>query len=94
MLSLYRSGALPEGTRRVRRPAARWLDSVAKRLKRVGVTNWRRKSEDRDKWRAVVKETKAPHGLQRPQKQKNNKKRKRRRRDKLNYIFILLTARL
>jgi hypothetical protein len=73
VLSLYRSGALLEGTRRVGRPAVWWLDSVED-LKTTGVRNWRRKALDRDQWRAIVKEAKVLHGLQRPQKLKKIRK--------------------
>jgi hypothetical protein len=45
-------------------------------MKTMGVTNWRRKSQDRDQWRAIVEEAKVHHGLQRPQN-KNKKKRKK-----------------
>jgi hypothetical protein len=53
----------PEGTRRGGRPAVRWLDSVEEDLKTTGVRNWRRKTQDRDQWRATVKEAKIHHGL-------------------------------
>jgi hypothetical protein len=39
-LNLYK----PEGTRRVGRPAVRWLDSVEEDFKTVGPRNWRLKS--------------------------------------------------
>jgi hypothetical protein len=41
MLSLYRSGALPEGTRRVGRPAIRSLNSAEEDMKKMGFRNWR-----------------------------------------------------
>jgi hypothetical protein len=44
----------PEGTRRVGRPI-RWLVSVEEDLKTIGFRNWRRKSQDWDQWRAIVK---------------------------------------
>jgi hypothetical protein len=53
----------PEGTRRIGRPAVRWLDSAEEDLKTLGVRNWRRKSQDPDQWRAVVKEAKIRQGL-------------------------------
>jgi hypothetical protein len=46
VLSLYRSGAFPEGTRRVGKPAVRWLDSAEEDLKKMGVRNWRRQSQE------------------------------------------------
>jgi hypothetical protein len=51
------------GTRGVGRPAIRWLDSADGDLKTTGFRNWRRKSQDRDQWRAIVKEAKVHHGL-------------------------------
>jgi hypothetical protein len=47
------------------------MDSFEEDLKTTGVINWRRKSQDRDQWKAIVKEAKAHHGLQRLQKNKN-----------------------
>jgi hypothetical protein len=44
----------PEGTRRIGRPAIRWLGSVVY-LKPVGLRSLRRKSQDRDQWSAIVK---------------------------------------
>jgi hypothetical protein len=47
----------PEGTRRVGRLAIRWLDSVEEYLKTMGFTNWRRKSQVRGQWKAIVKDS-------------------------------------
>jgi hypothetical protein len=52
----------PEGTRRVDRPAVRWLGSVED-LKIVDSRNWRRKSHDQNQWREIVKEAKGHHRL-------------------------------
>jgi hypothetical protein len=41
VLSLYRSGALPEGTCQVGRPIIMWLDSVEENLKTMGFRNCR-----------------------------------------------------
>jgi hypothetical protein len=60
----------PEGAQRVDRPAARWLDSAEEDLMTIGVRKWRRKSEDRDHWRAIIKGDEVHHGLYRPQKKK------------------------
>jgi hypothetical protein len=57
-LTLHKS----EGTQRVGRPAIRWLDSIED-LKVMGVRNWRRKTHDRDQWRAVVEEARVHCGL-------------------------------
>jgi hypothetical protein len=45
----------PESTRRVGTPAIRWLDSVQEYFKTMGLRNWRRTSQHRDQWRAIVK---------------------------------------
>jgi hypothetical protein len=55
--------ALPEGTRRVGRPAVRWMDSDEEEWRITGVTSLKRKSQDRDQWRHIVKEAKVLHGL-------------------------------
>jgi hypothetical protein len=52
----------PEGTRRVGRPATRWLDSIKEDLKQ-GARDWRRKIQDRDQWRAIAEEDKVNCGL-------------------------------
>jgi hypothetical protein len=53
----------PEGIRRVGRPAIRWLDSIEEDLKIMGFRNWRRKTQDRYQWRAIVEEAKVRCGL-------------------------------
>jgi hypothetical protein len=53
----------PEGTRRVDRPAIRCLDSLEDDWKKMDIRNWRRKSQDRDQWRTIVKEAKVHFGL-------------------------------
>jgi hypothetical protein len=53
----------PEITRCGERPAIRWLDSVEDDISTMGVRNWRPNSQNRDKWRAIVKEVKVRHGL-------------------------------
>jgi hypothetical protein len=52
-----------DGTRRVGRPAIRWLDSIEGDLKLMRVRNWRRKTQDRDQRRAIVEEAKIHCGL-------------------------------
>jgi hypothetical protein len=46
-----------EGSRKKGRPKLRWLDDVLQDLKKV--TAWWKKAQDRDSWKAVVKEAKA-----------------------------------
>jgi hypothetical protein len=47
-----------EGTRRVGKPKLRWLESVEEDLKNMDLRNWRRKSQDREQWRAILEEAK------------------------------------
>jgi hypothetical protein len=44
----------PEGTRRLGKPKLRWLASDEEHLKKVGMRNWRHKSQNREHWGAVV----------------------------------------
>ena len=52
----------PEGTRRVEKPKLRWLESVEKDQK-MGVRNWRRKSQDRAQWMTILEEVKVHQEL-------------------------------
>jgi len=45
------------------RPSARGLDSEVEGLKTMCVRNWRRKSQDRHQWCAIVEEAKVHDGL-------------------------------
>nr|XP_043067135.1 uncharacterized protein LOC122321356 [Drosophila bipectinata] len=42
------------GTRRRGRPLTRWQDQVMETLSTLGVTNWRRRAQDRDAWRHIA----------------------------------------
>jgi hypothetical protein len=41
----------PEGTRRAGRPSLRWLNSVEKDLRLLGIRGWKTKALDRNLWR-------------------------------------------
>jgi hypothetical protein len=52
-----------EGCRKKGRPKLRWLGDVLQDLKTLNVTAWWKKAQDRDSWKAVIKEAKAHKGL-------------------------------
>ena len=52
----------PECTRRVGESKLRRLESVEEDLKMMGVRSWRRKSLDREQWRAVMEEAEVDSG--------------------------------
>jgi hypothetical protein len=53
----------PEGLRLVGRLRMRWLDEVEQHLKQMGVRGLRRRAQNRDEWRNILKEAKVLHGL-------------------------------
>ena len=53
----------PESTRHVGKPELRWLESVGEDLKKMGLRNWRRKSQDREQWRTIVEDAKVHEEL-------------------------------
>jgi len=53
----------PYKTRPVGRPRLRWMDQVEEDLRRMKITGWRVKIEDRQVWNRIVKETKTHPGL-------------------------------
>jgi hypothetical protein len=52
----------PEGLRLVGRTMKHWLDEVERDLKQMGVRGWRRRAQNRDEWRSILKEAKGIHG--------------------------------
>ena len=51
-------------TRPVGRPRTRWKDVVqAEGLHLLGIRGWRRRAEDKDEWRRLMREAKARKGL-------------------------------
>jgi hypothetical protein len=52
-----------EGSRKEGKPKLWWLDYVLQDLKTLKVTAWWTKAQDRDSWKAVIKEAKAHKGL-------------------------------
>jgi hypothetical protein len=65
----------PEDIRRVciGLPSIRRLNPAEGNLKIRGFRNWRRKSQGRDQWRAIVEDAKFRDGLWRHQKKKKKK---------------------
>jgi hypothetical protein len=52
-----------DGKRRRGRPRKRWRKEVERDLQVLGVRRWRELVIDRDKWRGIVRQTKAHTGL-------------------------------
>jgi hypothetical protein len=66
----------PYKARPVGRPRLRWMDQVEEDLKRMKITGWRVKAEDREEWSRTVEQTKTHPGLYSRLKKKKKKKKK------------------
>jgi hypothetical protein len=53
----------PYTAKPVGRPRLRWMDQVEEDLKRMRITGWRVKAEDREEWSKIVEQTKTHPGL-------------------------------
>ena len=53
----------PYKTRTVGRPRLRWMDQVEEDLKRMKISGWRAKVEDRQEWNRIVEQTETHPGL-------------------------------
>jgi len=53
----------PYKTRPVGRPRLRWMDQVEEDLRRMKITGWRVKIEDRQLWNRIVEQTKTHPGF-------------------------------
>jgi len=53
----------PCKTRPVGRPRLRWMDQVEEDLRRMKITGWKVKIEDRQVWNRIVEQTKTHPGL-------------------------------
>jgi hypothetical protein len=51
-----------EGTRRRGRPRKGWREEVERDLQVLGVRSWKELVKDREKWRGIVRQTKAHSG--------------------------------
>ena len=53
----------PKGSRRAGRPKLRWLDGLEEDLRTLGISGWRRRALDRDRWKEVLTAARAQNGL-------------------------------
>jgi hypothetical protein len=53
----------PYKARPAGRPGLRWMDQVEEDLKRMRITGWRVRAEDRGEWSKTVEQTKIHPGL-------------------------------
>jgi hypothetical protein len=48
----------PYATRPKGRPRVRWEDDVRKGLSRMGVSNWKQRMQERNKWKEIIEQAK------------------------------------
>jgi hypothetical protein len=53
---------IADGKRSVGKPRKRWLDDVENYMQKMGVTDWRRVTRDRDECKLILKKAKVQHG--------------------------------
>ena len=47
-----------DGRRKVGRARLRWMDDVQADLRKIGITNWRKKATDRGEWMVIKRDAK------------------------------------
>jgi hypothetical protein len=50
-------------TRRAGRSNLRWVDNVAQAAGNMGINNWKKTAQDRERWRGLLAEAKTLQGL-------------------------------
>ena len=48
----------PYATRLKGRPRVRWEDDVRNDLMKIGVTNWKQRTQERKQWKEIIEQTK------------------------------------
>jgi hypothetical protein len=54
----------PYATRPKGRPRVRWEDYVRKDLRKMGVNNWKQRTQERKKWKEIIEQAKTQKELQ------------------------------
>ena len=76
----------PYATRPKGRPRVRWEDDVRNDLRKMGVNNWKQRTQERKKWKEIIEQGRT-HKEQKKKKKKLSKaeliksRRRRRRRN-------------
>jgi len=74
----------PYATKLKGRPRVRWEDDVRNDLRKIGVTNWKQRTQERKQWKEITEQTKLTKssGAERRRRRRRRRRRKRRRRKK------------